>query len=130
MSEANVVVTITKSAVPVFRGEWLTKGTHVNVAGANSGDRRGHLDARHHLHYQRGSACGFADVVLEHEAAHAARFGELGHVDVVHVAAEHVRVRVDVHVDHTGGGADLGRGRRERGLCPRMVERQQRECGH
>ena len=40
VSEANVVVTITKSAVPVFRGEWLTKGTHVNVAGANSGDRR------------------------------------------------------------------------------------------
>jgi ornithine cyclodeaminase/alanine dehydrogenase-like protein (mu-crystallin family) len=38
--EANVVVTITKSAVPVFRGEWLSKGTHVNVAGANSGDRR------------------------------------------------------------------------------------------
>jgi ornithine cyclodeaminase/alanine dehydrogenase len=38
--EANVVVTITKSAVPVFRGEWLNKGTHVNVAGANSGDRR------------------------------------------------------------------------------------------
>ena len=40
VSEANVVVTITKSAVPVFRGEWLTKGTHVNVAGANSGDSR------------------------------------------------------------------------------------------
>jgi ornithine cyclodeaminase/alanine dehydrogenase-like protein (mu-crystallin family) len=40
VSEADVVVTITKSAVPVFRGEWLTKGTHVNVAGANSGDRR------------------------------------------------------------------------------------------
>ena len=38
--EANVVVTITKSAVPVFRGEWLTQGTHVNVAGANAGDRR------------------------------------------------------------------------------------------
>src|SRR5262249_15782559 len=38
--EANVVVTITKSAVPVFRGEWLAKGTHVNVAGANAGDRR------------------------------------------------------------------------------------------
>jgi ornithine cyclodeaminase/alanine dehydrogenase-like protein (mu-crystallin family) len=38
--EANVVVTITKSAVPVLRGEWLAKGTHVNVAGANAGDRR------------------------------------------------------------------------------------------
>jgi alanine dehydrogenase len=40
VSEATVVVTITKSAVPVFRGEWLAKGAHVNVAGANSGDRR------------------------------------------------------------------------------------------
>src|SRR5215470_16643359 len=38
--EASVVVTITKSAVPVFRGEWLAEGTHVNVAGANAGDRR------------------------------------------------------------------------------------------
>jgi ornithine cyclodeaminase/alanine dehydrogenase-like protein (mu-crystallin family) len=40
ISEADVVVTITKSAVPVFHGEWLAEGTHVNVAGANSGDRR------------------------------------------------------------------------------------------
>jgi alanine dehydrogenase len=40
VSEADVVVTITKSAVPVLRGEWLAKGAHVNVAGANSGDRR------------------------------------------------------------------------------------------
>ncbi|MFL6796003.1 MAG: ornithine cyclodeaminase family protein [Xanthobacteraceae bacterium] len=40
VSEADVVVTITKSAVPVFRGEWLAPGTHVNAAGANSGDRR------------------------------------------------------------------------------------------
>ena len=40
VSDAGVVVTITKSAEPVFRGEWLAKGAHVNVAGANSGDRR------------------------------------------------------------------------------------------
>src|SRR5262245_10756640 len=38
--EADVVVTITKSAEPVCRGEWLSPGTHVNVAGANSADRR------------------------------------------------------------------------------------------
>jgi alanine dehydrogenase len=39
VSEADVVVTITKSAEPVFRADWLAKGAHVNVAGANSADR-------------------------------------------------------------------------------------------
>src|SRR5262245_6405349 len=38
--EADVVVTITKSAEPVCRGEWLKAGAHVNAAGANSADRR------------------------------------------------------------------------------------------
>ena len=40
VGEANVVVTITKSAEPVCRADWLAKGAHVNAAGANSGDRR------------------------------------------------------------------------------------------
>jgi alanine dehydrogenase len=40
VGEADVVVTITKSAEPVCRAGWLTKGAHVNVAGANAGDRR------------------------------------------------------------------------------------------
>jgi alanine dehydrogenase len=40
VAEADVVVTITKSAEPVCRGAWLAKGAHVNVAGANAGDRR------------------------------------------------------------------------------------------
>ena len=40
VAEAGVVVTITKSAEPVCRADWLAKGAHVNVAGANSGDRR------------------------------------------------------------------------------------------
>ncbi len=40
LADAGVVVTITKSAEPVFRADWLAKGAHVNVAGANSGDRR------------------------------------------------------------------------------------------
>ena len=40
VGEADVVVTITKSAEPVCRAEWLAKGAHVNVAGANSADRR------------------------------------------------------------------------------------------
>jgi ornithine cyclodeaminase/alanine dehydrogenase-like protein (mu-crystallin family) len=40
VAEADVVVTITKSAEPVCRAGWLAPGTHVNAAGANSGDRR------------------------------------------------------------------------------------------
>ena len=40
VAEADVVVTITKSAEPVCRAAWLAKGAHVNVAGANAGDRR------------------------------------------------------------------------------------------
>ena len=40
VAEAGVVVTITKSAEPVCRADWLAKGAHVNAAGANSGDRR------------------------------------------------------------------------------------------
>src|SRR5262245_25101707 len=38
--EADVVVTITKSAEPVCRATWLKPGAHVNAAGANSVDRR------------------------------------------------------------------------------------------
>ncbi|MFL5051179.1 MAG: ornithine cyclodeaminase family protein [Xanthobacteraceae bacterium] len=37
---ADVVVTITKSADPVCRAEWLKPGAHVNAAGANAADRR------------------------------------------------------------------------------------------
>jgi alanine dehydrogenase len=40
VADAGVVVTITKSAEPVCRADWLAKGAHVNAAGANSGDRR------------------------------------------------------------------------------------------
>jgi len=40
VAEADVVVTITKSAEPVCRAEWLAEGAHVNVAGANSHGRR------------------------------------------------------------------------------------------
>lgn len=40
VSDADVVVTITKSSVPVFNGDWLSEGTHVNAAGANSVNRR------------------------------------------------------------------------------------------
>ena len=40
VAEADVVVTITKSAEPVCRAAWLAPGAHVNAAGANSSDRR------------------------------------------------------------------------------------------
>ena len=37
---SDIVVTITTSATPVFDGEWLGEGTHVNAAGSNSLLRR------------------------------------------------------------------------------------------
>jgi alanine dehydrogenase len=37
---SDIVVTITTSATPVFAGEWLEPGTHVNAAGSNSLVRR------------------------------------------------------------------------------------------
>jgi ornithine cyclodeaminase/alanine dehydrogenase len=40
VADADVVVTITKSAAPVCRAGWLAPGAHVNAAGANSADRR------------------------------------------------------------------------------------------
>ena len=36
VSGSDIVVTITTSATPVFDGEWLAAGTHVNAAGSNS----------------------------------------------------------------------------------------------
>ena len=40
MRGSDIVVTITTSATPVFDGEWLADGTHVNAAGSNSLLRR------------------------------------------------------------------------------------------
>jgi alanine dehydrogenase len=39
VADADVVITITKSAEPVCRADWLKPGAHVNAAGANAGDR-------------------------------------------------------------------------------------------
>jgi alanine dehydrogenase len=40
VAEADIVVTITKSAEPVCRSDWLADGVHVNAAGANAANRR------------------------------------------------------------------------------------------
>lgn len=40
VADADVVVTITKSAEPVLRANWLKSGVHVNAAGANASARR------------------------------------------------------------------------------------------
>jgi ornithine cyclodeaminase len=37
---SDIVVTITTSATPVFSGDWLAPGTHINAAGSNSLLRR------------------------------------------------------------------------------------------
>jgi alanine dehydrogenase len=37
---SDIVVTITTSATPVFSGEWIAPGTHINAAGSNSLLRR------------------------------------------------------------------------------------------
>jgi hypothetical protein len=55
-------------------------------------------------------------VVLQQDAPQAFRFGKLRDIDVVHVAAEDVGVRVHVHVDHAGRRAYLRGRRRETGL--------------
>jgi alanine dehydrogenase len=44
VTDADVVVTITKSAEPVLRANWLKSGVHINAAGANAASRR-ELDA-------------------------------------------------------------------------------------
>jgi ornithine cyclodeaminase/alanine dehydrogenase-like protein (mu-crystallin family) len=44
VSDADVIITITKSAEPVLRANWLKSGVHINAAGANSAARR-ELDA-------------------------------------------------------------------------------------
>ena len=40
VGEADIVITITKSAEPVLRADWLKPGVHVNAAGANAANRR------------------------------------------------------------------------------------------
>ncbi len=44
VQEADVITTITGSAVPVFDGHWLRSGVHINAAGSNFANKR-ELDA-------------------------------------------------------------------------------------
>jgi ornithine cyclodeaminase/alanine dehydrogenase-like protein (mu-crystallin family) len=43
--EADVVITITKATEPLFEGDWLRPGTHVNAAGSNRATAR-EIDVR------------------------------------------------------------------------------------
>jgi alanine dehydrogenase len=71
VAEADVVVTITKSATPVCLARWLRDGVHVNAAGANSADRRevdaetvmrAAVKATDHLEQARAEAGEFRDL--------------------------------------------------------------------
>ena len=78
VGEADVVVTITKAAEPVFRADWLAKGAHVNVAGANSADRRevdadtvlrAAVKATDQIAQAKVEAAEFRDLVAAHKLA-------------------------------------------------------------
>ena len=60
VGDADVVITITKSAEPVLRANWLKSGVHVNAAGANAGvaarSRRRDRAARHGARDRSGGA--------------------------------------------------------------------------
>jgi alanine dehydrogenase len=40
VNEMDIIVTATTSKEPVFKGEWLSKGTHINAMGANYKSKR------------------------------------------------------------------------------------------
>jgi alanine dehydrogenase len=86
VAEADVVVTITNSAAPVCRSEWLAEGAHVNVAGANSHDRRevdaetvlrAAVKATDHLEQAKVEAGEFRELVVAGKLAWSA-IRELG----------------------------------------------------
>ena len=87
VAEADVVVTITKSAEPVCRAQWLAEGAHVNVAGANSNDRRevdagtvlrAAVKATDHIEQAKVEAGEFRELVAAGKLAWSA-IRELGH---------------------------------------------------
>jgi ornithine cyclodeaminase/alanine dehydrogenase-like protein (mu-crystallin family) len=69
---ADIVVTITKSAEPVLRAQWLKSGVHINAAGANAASRReidgetvlrSSVRATDHLAQARLEAAEYRDLV-------------------------------------------------------------------
>jgi ornithine cyclodeaminase/alanine dehydrogenase-like protein (mu-crystallin family) len=69
---ADIVVTITKSAEPVLRANWLKSGVHINAAGANAASRReidgetvlrSSVRATDHLAQARLEAAEYRDLV-------------------------------------------------------------------
>ena len=61
VADADVVITMTSTNRPVLNGEWLSKGTHINAAGANHWMRR-ELD---------GNAVRRSDVIVTDEIEQA-----------------------------------------------------------
>ncbi len=70
--DADIVITITKSAEPVLRANWLKSGAHVNAAGANAASRRevdgetvmrATVRATDHLAQAREEASEYRDLV-------------------------------------------------------------------
>lgn len=86
--EADIVVTITTSALPVVQGEWLAPGMHINAAGSNALIRR-ELDekavARAHLICVDGRETALREAgdllpALEKGRLHAGQLIELGEI--------------------------------------------------
>ena len=82
---ADIVVTITKSAEPVLRANWLKSGVHINAAGANAASRReidgetvlrSSVRATDHLAQARLEAAEYRDLVDA---------GRLGWQDIVEI---------------------------------------------
>jgi ornithine cyclodeaminase/alanine dehydrogenase-like protein (mu-crystallin family) len=72
VAAADIVVTITKSAEPVLRANWLKSGVHINAAGANAASRReidgetvlrSSVRATDHLAQARLEAAEYRDLV-------------------------------------------------------------------
>jgi alanine dehydrogenase len=72
VADADIVITITKSAEPVLRANWLKSGVHVNAAGANAATRRevdaetvlrATVRATDHLAQAREEAAEYRDLV-------------------------------------------------------------------
>jgi alanine dehydrogenase len=75
VTEMDIVVTATTSKEPVFKGEWLAKGTHINAVGANFLNRQ-EID----MDTIRRSACVVVDSIEQAklEAGDLSRAAEQG----------------------------------------------------